>query len=78
MIAGGVRAITSSRLAVAALGMFNRGRQDVGEEELGEDLEADPRAHASWTRSRASRGRAADYRGILLRARARSSDDACV
>ena len=28
------------RLAVAALGMFNRGRQDIGEEELGKDLEA--------------------------------------
>ena len=28
------------RLAVAALGMFNRGRQDVSEEELGKDLEA--------------------------------------
>lgn len=28
------------RLAVAALGMFNRGRQEIGEEELGKDLEA--------------------------------------
>lgn len=28
------------RLAVAALGMFNRGRQDISEEELGKDLEA--------------------------------------
>lgn len=28
------------RLAVAALGMFNRGRQDIGEEELGTDLAA--------------------------------------
>ena len=28
------------RLAIAALGMFNRGRQDVGEEEIGKDLEA--------------------------------------
>jgi hypothetical protein len=28
------------RLAVAALGMFNRGRQDISEEELGRDLEA--------------------------------------
>ena len=28
------------RLAVAALGMFNRGRQDIREEELGKDLEA--------------------------------------
>ena len=27
------------RLAVAALGMFNRGRQDISEEELGKDLE---------------------------------------
>ena len=32
------------RLAAAALGMFNRGRQDISEEELGKDLEAlDPR-----------------------------------
>jgi len=32
------------RLAVAALSMFNRGRQDIGEEELGRDLDAlDPR-----------------------------------
>jgi energy-coupling factor transporter ATP-binding protein EcfA2 len=28
-----------SRLEIAALGMFNRGRQDIGEEELGHDLE---------------------------------------
>ena len=28
------------RLAVAALGMFNRGRQDISEEELGKDLDA--------------------------------------
>lgn len=28
------------RLAVAAVGMFNRGRQDISEEELGKDLEA--------------------------------------
>jgi hypothetical protein len=28
------------RLAIAALGMFNRGRQDIGEEELGKDIEA--------------------------------------
>ena len=28
------------RLAVAALGMFNRGRQDIREEELGKDLDA--------------------------------------
>jgi hypothetical protein len=28
-----------SRLEIAALGMFNRGRQDIGEEELGRDLE---------------------------------------
>ena len=28
------------RLAIAALGMFNRGRQDIGEEELGADLAA--------------------------------------
>lgn len=27
------------RLAIAALGMFNRGRQDIGEVELGKDLE---------------------------------------
>ena len=27
------------RLAIAALGMFNRGRQDISEEELGRDLE---------------------------------------
>jgi hypothetical protein len=27
-------------LAIAAIGMFNRGRQDIGEEELGRDLEA--------------------------------------
>ena len=27
------------RLEVAALGMFNRGRQDIGEEDLGKDLE---------------------------------------
>lgn len=32
------------RLAIAALAMFNRGRQDIGEEELGADLAAlDPR-----------------------------------
>jgi hypothetical protein len=32
------------RLAVAALGMFNRGRQDISEEDLGKDLDAlDPR-----------------------------------
>ena len=29
-----------SRLEIAALGMFNRGRQDVGEDELGKDLDA--------------------------------------
>jgi hypothetical protein len=28
------------RLAIAALGMFNRGRQDISEEKLGKDLEA--------------------------------------
>lgn len=28
------------RLAIAALGMFNRGQQDISEEELGKDLEA--------------------------------------
>lgn len=28
------------RLAVAALGMFNRGRQDISEQDLGKDLEA--------------------------------------
>ena len=42
------------RLAVAALGMFNRGRQDIKEEELGKDLEAlEPRL---MERSRAVEG----------------------
>jgi ATPase family associated with various cellular activities (AAA) len=41
------------RLAVAALAMFNRGRQDIGEEELGADLVAlDPDPRSAGERSR--------------------------
>lgn len=44
-----------SRLEIAALGMFNRGRQDIGEEELGRDLEViEPRL---MTRRPAEAGR---------------------
>jgi hypothetical protein len=44
------------RLAVAALGMFNRGRQDISEEELGKDLEAlEPRLMDRFRRVEAGR-----------------------
>jgi adenylate kinase family enzyme len=38
------------RLAIAALGMFNRGRQDIGEEELSKDLEALRPRLMAWPR----------------------------
>ena len=61
------------RLAVAALGMFNRGRQDISEEELGQGpRNSGATAHGA---APARRGGAADHRGVLLRARAGGPDD---
>ena len=51
-----------SRLEIAALGMFNRGRQDIGEEELGHDLEViEPRLMTRWRPTEAGRRIIAEF-----------------
>jgi hypothetical protein len=51
-----------SRLEIAALGMFNRGRQDIGEEELGHDLAViEPRLMTRWRPAEAGRRIIAEF-----------------
>jgi len=51
-----------SRLEIAALGMFNRGRQDISEEELGRDLDViEPRLMTQWRPAEAGRRIIAEF-----------------